>query len=490
MILLLLLTYIINLFLFTYCIERPIIVFVPSYNNIQFYQKNLDSIFSQEYNNYHVIYVDDCSNDGTGDAVEAYIKEHCYQDRITLIRNNIRRGAMYNHYMVAHAIPNHVIIATLDGDDWLPDDNTQVLKRINDAYQNTNIWMTYGQFAEHPSGAKGFCKPMAEWPIQLHMYRDYPWVFSHMRTFYAGLFKQIPVGYFIHDSNFLQATCDLAIMFSLLELAGGRAYCIEDIIYTYNTLNARSDCNTRILEQIHNDHWVRGRKPLQPLTLHPAYELPNTEPILYNWHISTTSASYCKESCRTAIEHGIESNQITIFYHIQSNTDDDYRITGHVLETKTIGIPATNIARSTLLTELDLLPEESYILITTDSCKWQERIDWYALMKTLTQTKALSYVATMSSSTIYDTAIRPTTITLTLLYDEYYLWKPTGVQGLCHHPYASAAYLVSKKNLHRALTLINGNTLAETIDNLSYLAPENNDDVMLCTAHYPCIPSL
>ena len=43
-------------------------VWVPSFNNAQnrLYLRNLDSIFQQEYQNYHVVYVNDASTDGTG----------------------------------------------------------------------------------------------------------------------------------------------------------------------------------------------------------------------------------------------------------------------------------------------------------------------------------------------------------------------------------------------------------------------------------------
>ena len=50
-------------------------VFVPSYNNAQsrLYLRNLDSIFQQNYKNYHVVYVNDASTDGTGEYVQAYM---------------------------------------------------------------------------------------------------------------------------------------------------------------------------------------------------------------------------------------------------------------------------------------------------------------------------------------------------------------------------------------------------------------------------------
>jgi glycosyltransferase involved in cell wall biosynthesis len=50
-------------------------VYVPSFNNAKrrHYLRNLDSIFQQEYRNYHVVYVNDASEDETGQQVKNYM---------------------------------------------------------------------------------------------------------------------------------------------------------------------------------------------------------------------------------------------------------------------------------------------------------------------------------------------------------------------------------------------------------------------------------
>lgn len=47
--------------------EIKFCVVVPSYRNIEngLYLRNLNSIFMQNYTNYHVVYVDDASEDDT-----------------------------------------------------------------------------------------------------------------------------------------------------------------------------------------------------------------------------------------------------------------------------------------------------------------------------------------------------------------------------------------------------------------------------------------
>ncbi|MDZ4124183.1 MAG: glycosyltransferase, partial [Hydrogenophaga sp.] len=66
--------------------EKHIVVVIPSYNNVQWYKRNLLSIFLQKYNNYSIIYTDDCSTDGTAALVEAFIKQHKQEHRTTIIR--------------------------------------------------------------------------------------------------------------------------------------------------------------------------------------------------------------------------------------------------------------------------------------------------------------------------------------------------------------------------------------------------------------------
>jgi glycosyltransferase involved in cell wall biosynthesis len=40
------------------------------------YKRNLDSIFQQDYDNFNVYYVDDFSQDRTGELVEKYLKDN------------------------------------------------------------------------------------------------------------------------------------------------------------------------------------------------------------------------------------------------------------------------------------------------------------------------------------------------------------------------------------------------------------------------------
>jgi glycosyltransferase involved in cell wall biosynthesis len=45
--------------------EIPFCVIIPSYKNQDKYLRNLNSILQQDYQHYHIIYIDDASQDGT-----------------------------------------------------------------------------------------------------------------------------------------------------------------------------------------------------------------------------------------------------------------------------------------------------------------------------------------------------------------------------------------------------------------------------------------
>jgi glycosyltransferase involved in cell wall biosynthesis len=217
----------------------------------------------QNYPHYHVLYIDDCSTDDTASLVDDYITRHSLAHKITLIKNNERRCMLQNVCTAVSCCPDNAIILILDGDDRFA--HHDVLTMLNTVYQDPAVWMTYGQFQEYPSGKVGFCAPIPSSIINAHAYRLYDWVSSHLKTFYAGLFKQIPQDYFMRKGAVLRSAGDCAIMFSLLELAGEHCRYIDDVLYIYNTQNATSVFRTRPLEQLRNMYWVRNCDPLAPL---------------------------------------------------------------------------------------------------------------------------------------------------------------------------------------------------------------------------------
>ncbi|MCK5632133.1 glycosyltransferase, partial [bacterium] len=82
--------------------EKPIVLVIASYNNANWYKKNIDTVVSQNYSNWRIVYVDDCSTDGTGNLVEQYIKELEIEDKVTLIKNKKHKVKVENLYIALH----------------------------------------------------------------------------------------------------------------------------------------------------------------------------------------------------------------------------------------------------------------------------------------------------------------------------------------------------------------------------------------------------
>ena len=245
-------------------INKHFVVVIASYNNKNWYKKNLDSVFMQKYENYHVMYVDDVSPDGTGDLVEKYIKDKHQEERVVLIKNKERVGALANYYNAIHSCDDKSIIVQLDGDDWLAHDH--VLDLLNRVYNDPNVWLTYGQYKEYPSGQIGLCEQIPHKIIKNNEFRSYKWVTSHLRTFYVWLFKLIKKEDLLLNGKFFQMTSDLAVMYPMLEMAGPRIKFIPDIIHVYNRANCINDDKVNAALQISVEQFIRikERYPLTP----------------------------------------------------------------------------------------------------------------------------------------------------------------------------------------------------------------------------------
>lgn len=245
------------------CNKDPQFVFlVPSYNNAEWYEKNLDSITNQTYKNYRIIYIDDASTDGTADLVAGYITKKNLWSKTTLIRNKKRMYMAFNRFMGGHMCTNNEIIVAVDGDDWLKHGN--VLSDLKRIYANDKTWMTYGQFEFYPSGKRGNCADIPTRFVKQNSVRRNFWAFMHLRTYYAWLFKLIPEDDFKIKGEWITACTDVPLMYGLVEFAGMHYKFISDVNYILNRASPINVCKTHKSLQIKNARIVAHRTPHRP----------------------------------------------------------------------------------------------------------------------------------------------------------------------------------------------------------------------------------
>ena len=230
---------------------KKFVIMTASYNNINYYLWNLDSIFNQTYQNWHLVYIDDMSTDGTSKKVPAYIRQRGFEHKVTFVSNAEKCYCLKNYYREIHKIPNDHIIVCLDGDDAFLDNG--VLEYLNKVYANPDIWCTYGNYRYFPKPPAIPARQAMPYPkkvIKNNAFRDHTWCVRALRTFYAGLFKNIDVRQFMYEGSFINAVEDMAYMFPILEQCGKHHLYIDKELYLYNVGTPLLTANTWKNEKI------------------------------------------------------------------------------------------------------------------------------------------------------------------------------------------------------------------------------------------------
>lgn len=211
------------------------IVLTTTYNCENFIEKCLLSIMSQRFKDFKCYVTDDMSTDNTVKIIKEAIKN---DSRFILIENHEKfyQPGNYEQVIRYKDVEGDEVCVEVDGDDWLP--NSNVFTKINDIYQDENVWMTSGSFKYH-DGRPGFANP----PSKFTDIRRQTFTLSHLRTWRAWLWKKIlPEDLKDDTGKFWSVAGDLAFMFPMLEMSGEEHYrFLTDINYIYNESNPIND---------------------------------------------------------------------------------------------------------------------------------------------------------------------------------------------------------------------------------------------------------
>lgn len=247
--------------------EKKFVIIIPAYNVEKWCLKNIYSCLNQQYTNFRIIYIDDCSTDNTYNIIK-----NLNNNKISLYKQIKRQRQSSSKYIAINSCLDDEIVCILDGDDWFK--HNQVLNLLNYEYSKNNIFLTYGSYEMFSSNENDYFTIINEQkiPIKLNQgkeylkevienntFRDTYFYGSHLKTFYAGLFKKIPIKYFLDDdNNFFKLSTDLCEMNCLLELAGKKQKFIPNILYVYNIENTNK-YNTSFFKFGQNEYWTNYR---------------------------------------------------------------------------------------------------------------------------------------------------------------------------------------------------------------------------------------
>jgi len=235
------------------------IVLTTTFNCENFIEKSLLSIMSQRFKDFKCYVTDDMSTDNTVKIIKETIKN---DSRFILVENHEKfyQPGNYEQIIRWREIEGNEVCVEVDGDDWLP--NSNVLSKINEVYQDENVWMTSGSFKYH-DGRPGFANP----PSKFTDIRKQTFTLSHLRTWKAWLWKKIlPEDLKDENGKFWGVAGDLAFMFPMLEMSGQEHYrFLPDINYIYNESNPINDHKVNLNKVMTTVHKIRNKKEYQKL---------------------------------------------------------------------------------------------------------------------------------------------------------------------------------------------------------------------------------
>lgn len=119
--------------------ESPLVsVVITTYNRAELLPESVESVLAQDYGNFEVIIVDDCSGDNTPEVI-ASIEQA--DDRVRSIRLPENRGAAVARNTGVHAARGDLIAFQDDDDIWLPG---KLAAQVNALQDHPECALAYG----------------------------------------------------------------------------------------------------------------------------------------------------------------------------------------------------------------------------------------------------------------------------------------------------------------------------------------------------------
>lgn len=237
--------------------HRSFVIFICAFNDGAFVERTLRSVFSQVYDNYRLIYIDDASTDGSFDLARDAISQSKESLRATVVHNTQRLGLLANLVRAVQVCQDQDVVVVLHPQDFLS--HEWVLNLLNQYYADPDLWLTYSQYREFPTYHLGSARSyqQSEWG---HL-RQAPFSATHLQTFAAALFKRIKESDLLYQGAFLPQAADVAFMMPMLEMAQDHFQFIPEIL----TVSHRQDTLEDREQQIRCERYVRGLNPYAPL---------------------------------------------------------------------------------------------------------------------------------------------------------------------------------------------------------------------------------
>lgn len=232
--------------------QQKIVIITPTYNASKYIERCIQSVITQDYDNYLMVVIDDCSTDNTYEIAKKF-----ESDKVKIIRNTENKGAVRNQIeTINNFCKRDDIVMFLDGDDSLVNDN-QIFHFYNNLYDATTEF-TYGSCWSMVDNIPLVSQPYPEQIKKEKNYRSYKFnwnmPYTHLRTFKAYLLENVNENMFKDEKgNWYKAGGDGSIFYTLIEKCKPeKIKVVQDIVYNYNDTHPLNDYKINAKEQTKN----------------------------------------------------------------------------------------------------------------------------------------------------------------------------------------------------------------------------------------------
>jgi glycosyltransferase involved in cell wall biosynthesis len=228
--------------------EQRIVIVSPLYNGKAYIENMIDSVATQDYDNYKHIIIDDCSTDNSYEEIRRCISKYPVelQLKFYVVKNLENKGAVRNQIEAFKHIESDDIVMLLDGDDALMPDNN-ILNYYNSLFANEKTEYAYGSCWSMADNIPLIAQPYPSHIRKLRAYRlhKFNWgmPYPHLRVFRKKLVEAVDESVFKdEDGNWFKAGGDNATFYNIIEQADpNKVVAVQDIFYMYNDKNPLND---------------------------------------------------------------------------------------------------------------------------------------------------------------------------------------------------------------------------------------------------------
>lgn len=186
----------------------------PAFNCQDDIKKTLFSMLAQSYDNWRAVFIDDVSDDNTGDIIRDLSTALGMGSRVEVVRREEKFGETRNTLTELERIEDDEVVCRLDGGDWLTENDTLTfLDQIYRQYDPGVLW-TKHRWAYTGQNISDSLNLSEGQTVYQH-----PWVSSHLKTFRANRLKRVPKrNFFDENGEWIMIACDQTVFLPMMHM--------------------------------------------------------------------------------------------------------------------------------------------------------------------------------------------------------------------------------------------------------------------------------